>query len=124
MLVDRQRSELEANSTSHRTLINGDISKSELDYVTLASVTEGYTASDLKDLVGGALQQAVIRSTQSGEQASYDADDGAQLIVRSLSRWPTLPRRRAHSLRSAYAVSACKSQTSSGQILEVSFYRS
>ena len=110
MLVERQKPELDANSTLNRALINGDIPKSELDYVTLASVTEGYTASDLKDLVGGALQQAVIRSTQSGEQASYDADIGAQLIVRSLSRWPTLSQRRAHSLRSAYAASACKSQ--------------
>ena len=110
MLVERQKPELDANSTSHRALINGDIPKSELDYVTLASVTEGYTASDLKDLVGGALQQAVIRSTQSAEQVSDNADIGAPLIVRSLSRWPTSLRRRAHSLRSAYAVSACKSQ--------------
>lgn len=45
----------------------------ELDYVTLASMTEGYTASDLKDLVGGALQQAVIRSTQSEESVSCSA---------------------------------------------------
>ena len=111
MLVERQKPELDANSTSHRALINGDIPKSELDYVTLASVTEGYTASDLKDLVGGALQQAVIRSTQSGEQVSCGGDVGASLIGRLLSRWPTLLRRRAHSLRSAYAVSACKSQT-------------
>lgn len=44
--------------------------RAELDYVTLASMTEGYTASDLKDLVGGALQQAVIRGAQSDEDVS------------------------------------------------------
>ena len=40
---------------------------SELDHVTLASMTEGYTAADLKDLVGGALQQAFIRSALASE---------------------------------------------------------
>jgi len=49
---------------------NGDQFKNELDYVTLASMTEGYTVSDMKDLVGGALQQAVIRCTQSKEEVS------------------------------------------------------
>lgn len=39
----------------------------QLDYVTLASNTEGYSASDLEDLVGAALQQAIIRSTKSDE---------------------------------------------------------
>lgn len=46
-------------------------SKAELDYVTLGSMTEGYTASDLKDLVGGALQQAIIRSAQADERVSF-----------------------------------------------------
>ncbi len=38
-----------------------------LDFVTLGSMTEGYTAADLRDLVSSALQQAVIRSTQADE---------------------------------------------------------
>lgn len=30
-------------------------------------MTEGYTAADIKDLVAGAVQQAVIRCAKSGE---------------------------------------------------------
>lgn len=37
-----------------------------LDYVTLAQLTEGYSASDLNDLVTGALQQSMIRGAKSG----------------------------------------------------------
>jgi hypothetical protein len=33
-------------------------------------MTEGYTAADLKDLAGGALQQSLIRSMGSDEQVS------------------------------------------------------
>jgi peroxin-1 len=54
----------------HTVLGGGESAEVELDYVTLASMTEGYTASDLKDLVGGALQQAVVRCTQANEPVS------------------------------------------------------
>ena len=36
----------------------------ELDFVTLASKTEGYSISDLGDLVNNALQQSMIRSAK------------------------------------------------------------
>ena len=36
----------------------------ELDLVTLASKTEGYSISDLGDLVNNALQQSMIRSAK------------------------------------------------------------
>lgn len=42
------------------TILN-DSEGPELDHVTLASTTEGYSISDLKDLVHAATQQAVIR---------------------------------------------------------------
>jgi len=51
-------------------LANGD-KPQEMDYVTLASMTEGYTAADLKDLVGSALQQAIIRCAQSDEKVCW-----------------------------------------------------
>lgn len=38
-----------------------------LDYVLLGSMTEGYSISDLSDLVQGATQQAIIRCTKSRE---------------------------------------------------------
>ncbi|OXH34334.1 peroxin-1 [Cryptococcus neoformans] len=38
-----------------------------LDYVLLGSMTEGYSVSDLSDLVQGATQQAIIRCTKSEE---------------------------------------------------------
>ncbi|CAD6586363.1 MAG: Peroxisome biosynthesis protein pex1 [Tremellales sp. Tagirdzhanova-0007] len=37
----------------------------ELDYVTLAGMSEGYTASDISDLVEGAMQQAIIHSGEA-----------------------------------------------------------
>lgn len=38
-----------------------------LDYVTLAQLTEGYSASDLNDFVTGALQQSMIRGAKEGK---------------------------------------------------------
>jgi hypothetical protein len=35
-----------------------------LDFVTLASKTEGYSISDLSDLVNNTLQQSMIRSSK------------------------------------------------------------
>lgn len=43
------------------------IAEPDIDFVTLASMTEGYSASDLIDLVGSATQQAIIRSARSGD---------------------------------------------------------
>jgi peroxin-1 len=37
-----------------------------LDYVTLAQLTEGYSASDLNDFVTSALQQSMIRGAKEG----------------------------------------------------------
>lgn len=45
---------------------NHDEEEEALDYVTLAQLTEGYSASDLNDLVTGALQQSMIRGAKSG----------------------------------------------------------
>ena len=62
---------LEHGSEPTTPLVNGD--SSELDCVTLASITEGYTASDMRDLVEGAQQQAVIRTSQSGDSRVSDS---------------------------------------------------
>jgi peroxin-1 len=51
---------------SARVMVNGH-QESSLDYVTIASSTEGYSPADLQDLVAGAAQQAMIRSAKSGE---------------------------------------------------------
>ncbi|WWD18315.1 hypothetical protein CI109_102765 [Kwoniella shandongensis] len=55
--------------------VNGN-SETELDYVSLGNLTEGYSASDLSDLVGGATQQAIIRCSKGGESKVHlTADD-------------------------------------------------
>jgi SpoVK/Ycf46/Vps4 family AAA+-type ATPase len=63
LLVGLQR----VDQQETKGILNGD-EVEELDYVTLASMTEGYTAADLKDLVGSALQQAIIRCAQSEDK--------------------------------------------------------
>ena len=46
--------------------------KEGLDFVTLASKTEGYSISDLGDLVNNTLQQAMIRSSKDDmDSVSY-----------------------------------------------------
>ncbi|TYJ52064.1 hypothetical protein B9479_007341 [Cryptococcus floricola] len=45
----------------------GEEEEEEMDYVVLGGMTEGYAMSDLNDLLVGATQQAVIRTTKSGE---------------------------------------------------------
>ena len=52
-------------------IITHESDTTPLDYVTLASTTEGHTAADLKDLVGGAVQQSIIRSSQSDDQVGH-----------------------------------------------------
>jgi len=43
-----------------------------LDFVTLASKTEGYSISDLSDLVNNTLQQSMIRSSKDDtDSVSY-----------------------------------------------------
>lgn len=54
-------------STSGRRNSRRSAPAADLDYVTLASMTEGYSISDLIDLVGSAIQQAMIRSAKSGD---------------------------------------------------------
>nr|ODO01145.1 peroxin-1 [Cryptococcus depauperatus CBS 7855] len=44
---------------------------SELDYVHLGGITEGYSLADLTDLTAGAMQQAIIRSTKSGDHQAH-----------------------------------------------------
>lgn len=41
-----------------------------LDYVTLAGMTEGYSVTDLQDLLGNTLQQAIIRHGYSVDRVS------------------------------------------------------
>ncbi|WVO15893.1 hypothetical protein L204_103558 [Cryptococcus depauperatus] len=48
---------------------------SELDYVHLGGITEGYSLADLTDLTAGAMQQAIIRSTKSGDHAHLTLED-------------------------------------------------
>lgn len=45
-------------------------SESDLNYVTLSTLTEGYSASDLNDFVTGASQQAMIRCIRDGSENS------------------------------------------------------
>jgi peroxin-1 len=62
---------LESNSVRRNS--RKSVSSADIDYVTLASMTEGYSISDLIDLVGSATQQAMIRSTKSGDgHVSFD----------------------------------------------------
>ena len=64
--VDTQKQE--SSEVSSRVQINGPIVNGGaehnvgLDYVTLASTTEGYSINDLKDLTLAATQQSSIRS--------------------------------------------------------------
>ncbi len=54
----------------HQNNNNGvpEEAKSELDFVTLGSMTEGYSPADLCDLVSGAMQQSMIRCAKSSDQ--------------------------------------------------------
>ncbi|KAI9631847.1 putative peroxisome biosynthesis protein PAS1 [Dioszegia hungarica] len=77
---------------AHPSLADGRCSaesgESALDFVTLGSMTEGYSAADLIDLVGSATQQAMIRSARSGDsQQSIRLQDfvDAQIAFTPLS---------------------------------------
>ncbi|GAC99919.1 hypothetical protein PHSY_007522 [Pseudozyma hubeiensis SY62] len=50
---------------------DGERASSELNFVTLATQTEGYLPADLKDLVERATHQAAIRSAETGAKASH-----------------------------------------------------
>ncbi|WWC88849.1 uncharacterized protein L201_003764 [Kwoniella dendrophila CBS 6074] len=57
-------------------IINGTPEQEEdIDYVTLGGMTEGYSISDLVDLVGNATQQSIIRSVKSNEEAELTMED-------------------------------------------------
>lgn len=47
----------------------------ELNYVTLATLTEGYSASDLNDFVTGATQQSMIRYAKGDGEPRLLMDD-------------------------------------------------
>jgi peroxin-1 len=58
------------NGTSHPNGDSHDLDHEHehkvLDYVTLASMTDGYMVTDMKDLVSGAMQQAIMRAAKTG----------------------------------------------------------
>lgn len=64
-----EESELASRRRSSRSVPakEAESGESALDFVTLGSMTEGYSAADLIDLVGSATQQAMIRSARSGD---------------------------------------------------------
>ncbi|OCF73124.1 peroxin-1 [Kwoniella mangroviensis CBS 8886] len=47
----------------------------DVDYVTLGGMTEGYSISDLVDLVGNAVQQGIVRSIKSGDKPELTMED-------------------------------------------------
>ena len=51
------------------------VAPATFDYVSLAQQTEGYTPADLKDLVGIAIQQSLIRQSHSTDAVSDPAID-------------------------------------------------
>jgi len=55
---------VKATHSTSETKHSIDGQTDELDFVTLASKTEGYSISDLGDLVNNALQQSMIRSAK------------------------------------------------------------
>lgn len=55
-----------------------------MDFVTLASKTEGYSISDLGDLVNNALQQSMIRSAKEElDDVSYLDSDQDQVSAKN-----------------------------------------
>lgn len=53
-----------------------------LDFVTLASKTEGYSISDLSDLVNNTLQQSMIRSSKDDiDSVSYHSLFHCELTI-------------------------------------------
>ena len=53
-----------------------------LDFVTLASKTEGYSISDLGDLVNNTLQQSIIRSSKDDiDSVSYHCLFNRELTI-------------------------------------------
>ncbi|KAK4686120.1 peroxin-1, partial [Tremellales sp. Uapishka_1] len=74
--IDILESLVEDVQTAPVLKLNGAAPRVDLDFITLASMTEGYSASDLNDLVSGAKQQAVIRYTRApdGELGLSPAD--------------------------------------------------
>lgn len=54
-----------------------------LNYTSLATLTDGYSATDLGDLVGRAINQAAIRSSKEGQQVSRGYPLVASFLIRS-----------------------------------------
>ncbi|WWC95916.1 hypothetical protein V866_002783 [Kwoniella sp. B9012] len=56
--------------------MNGDFNpEGNVDYITLGGMTEGYSISDLVDLVGNATQQSIVRSIKSGDKPELTMED-------------------------------------------------
>ncbi|ORY27869.1 P-loop containing nucleoside triphosphate hydrolase protein [Naematelia encephala] len=63
-LIEEQESVLQTTTS----LTNGNDLQSDVDLVLLSSNTEGYSPADLVDLVSGAVQQALIRTSHDEPQ--------------------------------------------------------
>ncbi|WWC62371.1 uncharacterized protein I303_104967 [Kwoniella dejecticola CBS 10117] len=70
ILVDQQNP-----NTSLETQINGMSENDDIDYISLGGLTEGYSISDLVDLLGNATQQSIIRSLKAEETPHLTMDD-------------------------------------------------
>ena len=102
-----------------------------LNYIELAGRTEGYSVSDLGDLVDRAVQEAVVRSLATGEGQVRTSsprernDEGLGMLLikllpyRSCSAQRTLTPRRKGSSRYRCETSSYINQTSTGQTSEV-----
>ncbi|WVQ65961.1 uncharacterized protein L199_004139 [Kwoniella botswanensis] len=56
--------------------MNGDLDpEGNVDYITLGGMTEGYSISDLVDLVGNTTQQSIVRSIKSGDTPELTMED-------------------------------------------------
>ncbi|WVW84469.1 hypothetical protein I302_106503 [Kwoniella bestiolae CBS 10118] len=67
---------VENQLASERPVINGGGgSEDVVDYITLGGLTEGYSISDLVDLVGNATQHSIIRSVKAEEKPDLTMED-------------------------------------------------
>lgn len=78
---------VKATHNSSGTIPSIDGQTDEVDFVTLASQTEGYSISDLGDLVNNALQQSMIRSAKEElDDVSYLDSDQDQVSAKNQQR--------------------------------------
>lgn len=110
----------------------GQDPESPLNYMALATQTEGYSATDLQDLVARAVHQATMRSA---EAAARDEDvqvvdlrasslcraHRVSLSGRQSSRRPTLRQLKWILLHFPCGISSFRNRMSSGLTLAVNF---